>query len=94
MDLLSKRYANPYILIDEFIKLGQFRDFSHEIMKTIAEEKKEEIRWQFYLHKVWEMTYEEYLSRCDSKPETHKMNDEQIKDVLQKSMDILEGFTV
>ena len=52
MDLLAKRYADPFLMLDNFIRIGQLHEFSLEIMKTISEEQEQDIRWEFFLHKV------------------------------------------
>ena len=61
MDLLSQRYANPYLILDDFIRSKQLHEFATETMRIIAEEKTSKTRWEYYLHKVFDMTYEEYL---------------------------------
>lgn len=64
MDLLSQRYADPYLILDDFIRLQQLHGFLETIMQSIAEEKVQDIRWEYYLHKVWDMSFEEYIAAC------------------------------
>ena len=45
MDLLSQRYADPYLILDDFIPLQQLHGFLETIMQSIAEEKVQDIRW-------------------------------------------------
>ena len=96
MDLLAKRYADPFLMLDNFIRIGQLHEFSLEIMKTISEEQEQDIRWEFFLHKVWDMTFEEYIASCtekkDEKKETIMPKEEAVK-IIEKSSGILEGFT-
>ena len=44
MDLLAKRYASPFLILDEFIRIGQFQEFINELAKTVSEEKKHKAR--------------------------------------------------
>lgn len=93
MDLLAQRYASPFLMLDEFIRLHQLHDFVIEILKTIADEKVHEARWQFYLHKVYDITFDEYVRRCElSQKEEEYMTHEEIGNVINESKKMLEGF--
>lgn len=96
MDLLARRYANPFLILDQFISNHQLYDFSVEIMQTIADEKVHEKRWQYYLHKVWDsMSFEEYVHECERMLEIKKeqiMTHEQIGNVVNESRNMLEEF--
>lgn len=94
MDLLSQRYASPFLIMDEFIRLHQFHEFVYEILKTIAEEKVHEARWQYYLHKVWgNVSFDDYVRECEKpKQGAEYMTNEEIGDVISESRNILAGF--
>jgi hypothetical protein len=93
VDLLAQRYASPFLILDEFIRIHQLYDFVAKILRTIVEEKVHEARWQFYLHKVFDMTFEEYVRRCE-KPqhEDQEMSHEQIGNIILDSRKMLDGF--
>lgn len=95
MDLLAQRYASPFLMLDEFIRLHQLHNFVMETLKTIADEKVAEKRWQYYIHRVYDMTFEEYVRKCEE-PEaqetTKQMTDTQISNVVNESRNILQGF--
>lgn len=93
MDLLSQRYASPFLIMDEFIRLQQFHEFVCEILKTIANEKVHDIRWRYYLHKVWGMTFDEFVRQCEKPQQGEQhMTNEEISNVIGESRKILEGF--
>ena len=94
MDLLAQRYASPFLLLDEFIRLQQLHEFTIEILKTIAEEKVHDARWQYYLHKVFDsISFEEYVRRCEQPQQQGQgMTHEQIGNVINESKLMLEGF--
>lgn len=93
MDLLSQRYASPFFVLDEFIRLGQLHDFIQGIMQVIFEEKKEKYRWEFFLHKVFDKTYEEYLNIVEGTDnEAHSMTDDEIIQITAQSRDLLNNF--
>ena len=91
MDLLAQRYASPFLILDEFIRLHQLHEFTVEIIKTIADEKVQEVRWQFYLHKVYNKSWEDYLRSCEQ-PKEVEVSHDQIKTTIDESRNILEGF--
>ena len=88
MDTLSQRYACPFLILDEFIRLDQLHDFLEEVMKTIAEER----NWEFYLHKVYDKSYKEFIDGLE-KPTVNEMSCEDMKSIVQESASILDGFT-
>jgi hypothetical protein len=92
MDLLAQRYASPFLILDEFIRLHQLHDFTVEIIKTIADEKVQEVRWQFFLHKVYGMSWEAYLKSCEQPQEEAEMTHEQIGNTISDSRKLVEGF--
>ena len=95
MDLLSQRYADPYLILDDFIRLHQLHEFLETIMQSIAEEKVQDIRWEYYLHKVWDISFEEYIATCESKPVKKQdavLEKEQIVQIVEDSSNILDTF--
>lgn len=92
MDLLAKRYASPFLVLDEFIRLQQLHEFSMELLQSIGEEKIQEARWEFYLHRVWDMSFEEYVAKCEKPASGNDMSDNEINDVVNASKTILEGY--
>ena len=91
MDLLAQRYASPFLILDEFIRLHQLHDFVTEVISTIAEEKVQEVRWEFYLHKIYDMTWEDFLKSCEEPQETG-MTQEDVAETINASKNLLEGF--
>ena len=92
VDLLAKRYASPFLVLDEFIRLHQLHDFILETLKTIADERIQEKRWEYYLHRVHGMTFEEYVRRCEEPEEKPGMSHVEIGNVINDSKLLLEGF--
>ncbi len=94
MDLLSQRYASPFLILDEFIRLQQLHEFIVKTMKTIADEKVHEKRWQYYLHRVYDgMSFEEYVRRCEMpEQKSQGMSHEEIGTIINNSKRMVEGF--
>ncbi len=88
MDLLFKRYASPFSLIDGYIQTARFCEFIHGFI----EQKAEDDRWEYFLHKVWDKTYSEFCEALQTSQELQAMSDNDIETTVKKSMDILGNF--
>lgn len=89
MDLLFKRYADPFSLIDGYIQTARFCEF----INTFAEQKKEDDRWEFFLHKVWGQSYAEFCEALQTSQDLQDMSENDIKTTVKMSMDILGNFS-
>lgn len=88
MDLLFKRYSNPYELMDQMILCGRFLDFICEFVEITNED----LLWEYYLHYPFlEMSYDEFKRRLgigDDEPQP-KSN---LEATVKQSMNILDNF--
>lgn len=93
MDLLAQRYASPFLILDEFVRLRQLHEFIVETLTRIADEKVHEKRWEFWLHRVIDMTFEDYVRLCEQPPEVEQqMNYAKIGSIINDSKTLLNGF--
>lgn len=92
MDLLHQRYASPFSFIDGMIQSGRFEEFVVELIKTVNKEKEDEFNWEFYLHKVWEGNYQEFLEDVENNKKNLTMTKRTIETTVQHSMNILNNF--
>ena len=60
MDLLFKRYANPFPFMDGMIQTGRFSEFVQQILEKTNSEREEQTAWEFFLHKVWEGSFADF----------------------------------
>lgn len=89
MDLLFKRYASPFSLMDGYIRTGRLCDF----INALAKQKQEDERWEFFLHKVWDnISYSEFCESLQVSQDLQTMSDNDIETTVQKSMNILGNF--
>ena len=88
MDLLFKRYASPFVLIDEMLMIGNFHKFIVELKNQVDDEKV----WEFYLHKVNDVSFEEFKRRMNDEPENHQMTQNDIETTVNESYQLLNGF--
>lgn len=93
MDLLFKRYANPYFFINGMIQSGRFNEFVVQFVSTKNTEEAEEMQWQFYLHKVFDMSYQDYIAEVENNKKNMSMTKRTIETTVQHSIDILNKFS-
>lgn len=88
MDLLAKRYASPFLILEAVILEGGFCDFVIELYKIIDEEK----LWEIWLNKLRfdERSFEEWKESITASP-PESVTD--LKATVTNSMEILNGFT-
>ena len=89
MDLLFKRYASPFLLVDQMILTGNFTEFVARVVELDADEE----LWQFFLHKVEGQSFNDWKASLgvDQQAKT-QMSDDEIKATVQSSFSILNGY--
>lgn len=92
MDLLAQRYASPFLILDEFIRLNQLHEFLVQTLTRIADEKVHDARWQFWLHRVFNMTFEDYVRRCEEPEQGAQIDYAEIGGIISDSKELLIGF--
>lgn len=85
MDLLFQRYASPFLLLDGLLTTSSLTSFIMEMYEQVNEEK----LWDFYLHKVFDQTWGEFLD--DVKPK--KVEKVDVGETIIKSKQMLNNFT-
>lgn len=89
MDLLFQKYADPFSLVDGYIRTTRFCEFIHAFCK----QKMEDDRWEYFLHKVWDKSFTEFCEALQVSQDLQSMTDDNIEATVKKSMDILGNFS-
>lgn len=78
------------MLLNQMLRAGKMCEFIVEINDITAEEK----HWDFYLHKVFDKSFADYLKEVEEPkmPETADMK--QVETTVKNSMNILENFNM
>lgn len=87
MDLLFKRYASPFLLVDQMLLTGQFSTFVTEIFDFDSDER----LWNIFLHKVEGQSFNEWKASLGQES-NQKMTKNEIEATINDSFDILNGF--
>lgn len=101
--MLYKRYSDPVTLLQHYFEIEQFDYYISELLEIIAEEQKHEaddlqerVQWEFYLHRVLDQTYDEFVRAIRSENnqvgeiKTADMNE--IETTVKRSNEIMELF--
>lgn len=89
MDLLFKRYADPFSLMNGYIQTARFCEF----IKAFAEQVTEDDKWEIYLHRVWDKSYPQWCEELKNSQALRNMSEKDMEATVQKSINILGNFT-
>lgn len=92
MDLLFKRYASPFSFMDGMIQAGRFYEFVIDFIKTTNQEMEEKYDWEYFIHKVFDKSYQEFKEEIKTNKENQEMSEQDIETTVQYSMNILNNF--
>ena len=87
--MLYTRYGNPIDLMQRMLETGQFCEFIDDVVKARNEEVNEKTMWEYYLHRVWDMGFDEFM-RATKPPEPVDMDE--IETTVKTSQEILKSF--
>ena len=82
LDMAYHRYANPEPILNNVISFGCLA----ELVETIFREKETEQQWQYYLHKVWDKSFDAF--RTEMKADAEARNEFTLETTLEDSMNI------
>ena len=92
MDLLFKRYASPFLFMDKYLQSGCFNEFVDSFIDTINEERKHKYNWEFYLHRVLDKSFSEFMEAVEVEQENQNMTEADVETTIKNSMNILANF--
>lgn len=87
MDLLFKRYASPFLLVDQMLMTRQFSEFVTQLFEFDTDER----LWNIFLHKVEGQSFNEWKSTLEGQ-QNAEMSKNEIETTVNNSFEILNGF--
>ena len=91
--MLFQRYASPMVILNKMIQARRLNEFIREFVKIKNQELEDQTRWEFWLHRVFDMTFKEFLSKTEQAAETEEvLPDEVLQATVLESMGIINGF--
>lgn len=91
--MLYRRYGDPTALLNQLIRNRKLSDYLDDLLDILQEEMKDKTMWEFFLAKVEGKTYAEFLGEVE-RTEPNPVDMEQVEVTVQKSMNILENFSL
>lgn len=86
MDLLFKRYASPFLLLDGMLGTGRF----YEYVKKLIDIKNNEDVYDLWIHKVYDKSYSEFRDQVLKTDAPATPVD--LGATIRESENILQGF--
>lgn len=92
--MLFHRYANPLILLDRMIQSRRLDVFVKEFVNIHNEELEDRTQWEFYLHKVFDMTWTDFINTVKNgkKENQGTLSQEELESTVKDSLNIINGF--
>lgn len=87
MDLLFKRYASPFLLVDQMLLTGQFSEFVTELFEYDTDDR----LWNIFLHKIEGQSFNDWKASLGQGQDL-MMTKNEIETTVNDSFDILNGF--
>lgn len=87
MDLLFKRYANPFLLINNLISCHRLSDFINELLNMHNEEQ----LYDVWVRRVFDKTFNEFKEQVKKEIEP-EADCQDVETTVQESINILNNF--
>lgn len=92
MDMLFKRYACPFSLLEQTLLTGRFEEWIDEFIKIINEDTEDQALWEMYLHSQFlTESFEDFKRKCKI-PSTSNQPIVNVEATIQQSFDMLNNF--
>ncbi len=92
MDLLAKRYASPFTVVEEMIARRRFCEFVVEINSIVAEETENGKLWDIWLHKIFTgASFNEWKESLPKQNEPTATRAD-LEATVKNSSELLNGF--
>lgn len=92
MDLLFKRYASPFLFMDNMLQVGRFDEFVTDFIETVFKEKEEHYNWEFFLHRIFDKSYKEFIDEIKVEQDNQNMTATDIEATIKETENILANF--
>ena len=87
------RYANPLELLQQMFEIGQLNRFITEVGNIVWQEKADHQQWDFWVHRVFDMEFSEYVQLCENSMQQAETSDNvDLGETIRNSFEMLENF--
>lgn len=93
MDLLFKRYASPFSIMEQMLDAGRFEKYIDELIGIRNEEKEEDTLWDMYIHhRFLDMSFNQYKAELGINEIQKKPVKADFETTIKESISILNNF--
>lgn len=92
MDLLAKRYASPFILLEQMICQQRFCEFVIEVNTIVYEESEDAKYWDIWLHKIFDNRSFNDWKKSVTAPRQIEVDESELEATIRDSKELLDNF--
>ena len=78
--------------MDGMIRTGRFCEFVNNFVENVNKDKEEQMDWDFFLHKVFDMTFQEFKEKIENSKQNQSMSERTMETTIIHSQNILRNF--
>ena len=79
--------------MDGMIQTDRFYEFVSSFVDVTMKDKEEDINWEFFLHKVHEGSFNDFMEEIETNKQNQKLSKNTIETTVKHSMNILNNFS-
>ena len=81
------------MLLQQMLQTGDFSQFIDELGQIMWQEKANEQRWDFWLHRVFDMSFDDYVQDCEAAMQQAEASENvNIETTVKTSFEMMENF--
>ena len=81
------------MLLQQMLQTGDFSQFIDELGQIMWQEKANEQRWDFWLHRVYDRSFEDYVNDCEAAMQQAEASENvNIETTVKTSFEMMENF--
>lgn len=80
------------ILLNQMIKGKRFLEYVNEFVSMTNEELQDQTKWEFWLHRVVDMSYADFLAKTEENTPNETMTKNELESTVRDSWDICQSF--
>ena len=77
------------MLLEQMIQEGQLIEFIDELIKIVNEEKHEKTMWEYYLHRIYDRSFAQFMDEHEQSPEESESN---LEATVKQSYEMMKNF--
>lgn len=79
------------MLLEQMLQTGRLAEFIDELGQIMWQEKVSEMRWDYWVHRVLDMTFDEYVQSCEDSMQQPEGSGN-LEATVKHSYEMMENF--